>query len=71
MYERHGRRDPECFWCGTTVYMSLQGLSSGGAWTTDPDLEGPNTAASGESTECPASPDGEHDVLSEPAAFTD
>ena len=26
MYEHYGRRDPECFWCGKSVYMSLQGF---------------------------------------------
>ena len=41
MYDRFGRRDPDCFWCGETVYMSLQGFFSGGRWTTEKDLEGP------------------------------
>ena len=63
MLGRHGRRDSECFWCGETVYMSLQGFYSGGIWTTDADLEGPGTAASGPSVECAASLDGEQDVL--------
>lgn len=55
-----GRRDPDCAWCGETVYMSLQGSFSGGIWTTDALKEGPMTAADGPSTECPQSPDGEH-----------
>jgi len=63
MHGTYGRRDPECFWCGEMVYMSLQGFFFGGIWTTDSELEGPSKAAWGPSTECSRSPDGEHDVL--------
>ena len=62
MYDRFGRRDPDCFWCGETVYMSLQGFFSGGRWTTEKDLEGLGTAAD-RGVRCAASPDDEHDVL--------
>jgi hypothetical protein len=62
MYERYGPRDCPCFLCGETVYMSLQGLFSGGVWTTDAELEGPMTAAD-RGTDCPSSPDGKHEVV--------
>ena len=63
MDEHYGRRDPECFWCGEHVVMSLQGFYGGGIWTTDENLEGPCTAASGPSTVCSSSLDYQHDVL--------
>lgn len=64
MDEHYGRRDPECFWCGERVVMSLQGFYGGGIWTSDHEDEGPGTAACGPGVTCPTSPDGAHDVLS-------
>ena len=63
MYEHYGRRDPECFWCGETVYMSLQGFLGGGSWTTNSAEEGPGNVASLGAMFCEPSPDHMHDVL--------
>jgi hypothetical protein len=63
MYERYGRRDPECFWCGERVRMVLQNFYSGGTWTTDEDAEGPCSYSTPEGARCERSPDGEHDVF--------
>ena len=64
MLEHYGCRDPRCFWCRRRVWMALQGLVSGGIWTTEADAEGPvSHAPGGPGTVCDGSPDGEHDVL--------
>jgi hypothetical protein len=55
-----GRRDPECVWCGENVYMSLQGLHSGGIWTTESADEGPCQEVDGHGVRCVESPDGRH-----------
>jgi ribosomal protein S27AE len=61
MLELFGRRDPECVWCGKTVFMALQGPRSGGIWTTEEADEGPcSSGLDGPGTRCPESPDGEH-----------
>ena len=72
MRRYYGRRDPECFWCGETVYMALQGFYSGGTWTTDPVSEGPlSVGGDGLATRCPESPDDGHDPLPERAVDSD
>ena len=63
MVERFGRRDPECVWCGQTVYMTSQGPFAGGVWTTEEAHEGPALDGewlNGPGTRCPEAPDGEH-----------
>ena len=61
MLDLFGRRDPECVWCGQTVYMALQTAVSGGVWTTEEADEGPYSEGLNDpGTRCPESPDGEH-----------
>lgn len=60
MLETFGRRNPECVWCGATVYMALQGFFSGGVWTTEEVDEGPCSGClDGPGTRCAGAPDGE------------
>lgn len=61
MLELYGSRDPECVWCGETVYMALQTHTGGGIFTTDESAEGPcSNGLNGPGTHCAASPDGDH-----------
>jgi hypothetical protein len=58
-----GRRAPECVLCSDTVYMSLQGASSGGSWTNNPDEERRGQRVSPEGIRSEESDDGEHIVV--------
>jgi hypothetical protein len=61
--EDYGRRDPECVWCGRTVYMAFfHYFGVGAVWTTDEADEGgcPGDHGSRSGIECSVAPDGEH-----------
>ncbi len=62
MHANYGRRDPACRWCGESVWMALQGFYAGGPVHLFRD-EGPLGTGCPPGTDCPSSPDGQHDVL--------